>query len=117
MISVDFFTTILSTLSSLWIIFKYFQQPKNNIGLLLIFVLALSDLIFAFSLLTIHFTDEETYFQDIPFFFSMQFSIMWSAAVSYIVYKSLQDTTFNIMRLFRIILALIILLSTVITFL
>ena len=115
--SVDFYTTILSSLSCLWIVFKYFQQPKNNIGLLLIFVLALADLSFAFSILSVHLTGEDTVFQEEMFFFSMQFSVLWAAAVSYLVYKSLQDPNINIMRLFRIILVISILLSAIITIL
>jgi len=112
---IDLCTTALSSLSCLWIIFKYFQQPKDNIGLLLIFVLAISDLLFACSILTLHFIEEETTIQDAIFFFSMQFSIMWASAVSYIVYRSLRDTTLNVMRLFRRILAALLLLSSAIT--
>lgn len=112
---IDLYTSALSSLSCFWIIFKYFQQPKDNIGHLLIFVLAISDLLFAISILTLHFVEEETTLQDAIFFFSMQFSIMWAAAVSYIVYKSLRDTTLNTMRLFKRILALLLLLSSATT--
>ena len=115
MLSLDYFTTILSSLSCLWIIFKYLQQPKNNIGLLLIFVLAISDLLFACSILALHIWDFETTLQYEIFFFSMQFSILWAAAVSFLVYKSLKDTTINIMRLFRRILVIVTLLSAVIS--
>ena len=111
---IDLYTSALSSMSCFWIIFKYFQQPKDNIGHLLIFVLAISDLLFAISILTLHFVEEETTIQDAIFFCSMQFSIMWAAAVS-IVYKSLRDTTLNTMRLFKRILTLLLLLSSAIT--
>jgi len=111
------YTTTASILGSLWIIFKYLQQPKDNIGLLLIFVLAVSDCVFAFSILAYHLFVDETAFQDAIFIFSMQFSIMWASAVSYIVCKSLQNPALDIMRLFKTILGVIILISTATTIL
>ena len=109
--SIDIYTTAVSILGSLWIIFKYFQQPKDNIGLLLIFVLAISDLFFASSILSSHFCEDQTKIHDLIMAFSMQFSIMWASGVSYIVYKCLQDPTLKKMRLFRTTLGIVILMS------
>ncbi len=111
----EIITTAVSILGCLWIIFKYFQQPKENIGLRLIFVLAIADLVFAGSVLSVHFSQAFTDVHEIFISFSLEFSVMWASAVSYIVYKSLQDTNLNTMRLFRIILGVVILLSTAIT--
>jgi len=47
----------------------------------------------------------------------MQFSVLWASAVSYIVYKSLQDTILKIMNPFKFTLGIAILLSIVITIL
>lgn len=112
--NLDVYTTVLSILSCCWIIFKYFQQPKNNIGLLLIFVLAIADLVFACSILSLRIS-EETNAHDLVIFFSMQFSVMWASAVSYIVYKSLQDMTLKKMRLFQTTLGIVIFLSSAVT--
>lgn len=111
---IEIYTSGLSALGCLWIIFKYFQQPKDNIGLLLIFVLAISDLVFSFNIISLHLFNP-TVLNDIVFFFTMQFSVLWAAAVSFIVYKSLQNSTLKIMKLFRISLGIAILASTVIT--
>ncbi len=112
--NIDVCTSVLSGLGCLWIIFKYFQQPKDNIGLLLIFVLALSDLSFSFNIISLHLFDPSIA-NDVAFFFSMQFSVIWASAVSYIVYKSLQDSAINIMNLFRKTLGIVILISITIT--
>lgn len=112
--NLDVYTTVLSILSCFWIFFKYFQQPKNNIGLLLIFVLAIADLVFACSILSLRFS-EETNIHDLVIFFSMQFSVMWASAVAFIVYKSLQDITLKKMRLFQTTLWTVIFLSSAVT--
>ena len=110
MISFEIYTSALASLSCFWIIFKYFQQPKNNIGLLLIFVLAIADLIFSLGIFISNFIYLfDTW--DIILILSMEFSIMWASAVAYIVYKSLQDKHFNLPKVFWSTILVIIILS------
>ena len=110
MISFEIYTSALASLSCFWIIFKYFQQPKNNIGLLLIFVLAIADLIFSLGIFISNFIYLfDTW--DIILILSMEFSIMWASAVAYIVYKSLQDKHFNLPKVFWSTIFMIIILS------
>jgi len=111
-VSIEVFASSLSILGCLWIIFKYFQQPKNNIGLLLIFVLAISDLIFSLSILIQDIMNTISPIFDVLFSFTMYFSILWASAVSYIVYKSLKDLDFNLPKVFRNTILMIFIISS-----
>jgi len=106
----------LTCLSCLWFFFKYFFQTNKNIGFSLIFVLTLSDFFFSLTVIISLFFPYSHLggIYHVAIFISLQFSIFWASAMSYLVYKSLKNKDFNTWKSFWT--TIIVLLSLALAF-
>lgn len=108
-------SSVLTIITCSWLFIKYLTARKRNVGFTLIIILAFADTCYG---LTSLFSD---LFPDIAigsvdlfqtfFFYSMHFSIIWSCAISYLVYRSLKDKNFESNTLILKALGIILLLS------
>jgi len=87
----------LTVIACLFLIFKYIQQHKKNLGFSLITILAVSDLIYSINTLVSIFWNAESYGRIALgiLFFSIYFSIGWASAIAFLVYQSLADKNFD----------------------
>jgi len=106
----------LTILTCTWLFIKYLTARKKHVGFTLIFVLALADACYGIiSLFSDIFPEivigSVDLFESL-FFFSMHFSIIWSSAIAYLVYRSLKDKNFESNMLVLKTLGVILLLSS-----
>ena len=111
--------TVLTITACIWLIVCYFRIPKKTIALSMVLILAISDLIFAVTVLSStlfrSFIYERTYY--LFFFTSMYFSIFWASGIAVLVYKSLKDKNFKPIRSFIYTITAVLLLATLFNYL
>jgi len=95
-------TPVLTSGSCLWMFYKYFSQfhiNKKNTGFSLIIILILSDFIFSLNLLFFiinpSFMGAFMSFAVALYFFTLYFSVIWASAISFLVYKTLQNMNYD----------------------
>ncbi len=112
--AVNALASALTILTCFWLFIKYLTARKKHVGFTLIFILALADACYGTtSLFSDLFPDTVIGSVDLfesLFFFSLHFSIIWSSAIAYLVYRSLKDRNFEsntlVLKTFGVILLL-----------
>lgn len=111
-------TAFISCCACVWVFFRYLIQIKKTIGFSMILVLAISDFVYSINVIVNNLFPAWTLsFYNPVFFFAIFFSIMWTSAISLLVYKSLANNSSNMKKLFAKTLITVLSISLLITIL
>jgi len=97
-------TAFISCCACVWVFYIYLTQLRKTIGFSLIIILAISDFLYSINLTLNNFFPTLKLFGFYVFtpvfFFTIFFSIIWTSAISFLVYKSLGNSSSNMSKLF-----------------
>jgi len=100
----------LTWIACLWLFYLYFKTKEKTLGLKMICILGVSDFLFSTSVIVMKTLQSPLLLKLVACFFygGLYFSVTWASAMSFIVFKSLENQAANPEILFKRTLGIIL---------